>query len=1141
MSFSKLPFDILGQVGPVLSWVESDDGGPLPDTWTSKAQPFQKRENGWLLDQLPTYSVDNVREIVIGTRFRHRRQKIRPAKLPFREERQRPALDPPYDYDLLQAFSRLNQHFLIWNGTEPCIRAGLMEELHELAQRLPSSHIVRHGHARAVAEGVLSIDEALDLPENITLLPSNSFGLRSVVRRGLSEGHLHLTAVTSAEETWADSLLQPLSHTSISGSNPQEHRLLVLNLFAGRILALAVWMSVLDSKADELDDPEKATRARPNRLLRLLDQLYFARTPYTARWAALRLDKGIRDALYGREPDETSDISNLRKELRERLEELDETTRELESIGLGKNLEARIRRQEQQIHTLQQEWDQAETRRQLDITVIARRVPPEYRFLLRWISPTAWRIREIGRSSAVGLPGSLPEDLEYRHRLVHRLHLAAHLRLIQLSTRKKAGESDHRAPEDKRPDRRRHFLHRSLFRYLVCRTHHWQTATQQGQTTGLRHFKQYFDSPQRKKLRGTTELQRAELTFDRLRQWRGLRVLEGRVSPPRRSHDLVPWILAHARPEDRRIEKFGLVVHFIKEPEDEEDPSFSSGIPSPAPRLRWGRRRRRVREEGVRLYRLLRRPTPVTPFVVGIDAANLELATPPEVFAPVFRFLREFPIDLGGDPRQFSPYLGLDASIRALLGKRRLGMTFHVGEDFRHLLSGLRAICEVVEFLAPNPGDRLGHGTALALSPKHWLEQNGYQAVVPKLEWLDTLVWVHHFLGPGDDLVGALAIEDQIQRYSSEIYREAVARHYDPLDLDQGSVWRGPDRRRATKPRRRGLLDWDWSPLTLWDAWRLRQLDPYSIDLPQLLRGKLELRPPRIYTEEERRWQQVQERVMREIRRDVGSRNAYVLLALYWLDPKVRKHGDEIIIVHMKEQRHLWLELCRRVEDRMKTLIHHKELVVEVNPSSNRIIGPMASYDQHHVFHLTLGDDQRLSRSVRVSVNTDNPAVCNTTLAHEHYLIGEVLIRRGVPEAEVVEWLEWLRQNGETYNFARRLKSPEESADMRRLLDWLRGIRKSVREARTRQEKRQAFWSWLRESRLRAHGFDRDRIAKEPEVLERLVSLERRLKETMAQSKLTERLEVLGRWLGDPGGKDLEQRLAELERLVASLSQPDET
>jgi hypothetical protein len=1033
MGLSPLPFDVLGQVGPILAWAEGDSGSRLPPTWTTESVPFKRRERGWLLRELPTYSYDNVEEIVAGTRARHRG--TRPADLPFaREPRCRPSLSPPANYDLLEAFRQLNRYFFIWNGTEPCIRQGRMEELHELAIRLPAGHIVRHGHARVVSEGVLTFDEALALPELVTLLPSNSFGLRSVVRQGLSESHLHLTGVISTEETWADSLLKPLSARAIRGRTQAERRLLVLNLFAGRLLALAVWISLIE--------PDRKLPIKPQRLLDLLDQIYFARSEHQERRASETLEREIRTSIH---PDPDDD-----------------------GPGDGRQRSDRL------INRPPADGDRYD--------------------LLRWMAPTAFHLRDLKRGGP--LPGGSPEGLRERYRFVHQLHLAAHLRLVQLSPKEPlGGPRSEKEEEEKRrpPDRRRHFLHEALFRYLVCRTHFSQSATQQGRTTGLRYFRESYASRQRR-LTGLTDLQYAGLVFDRLRQWRGLRVLEGRVAPPRQPQELVPWILAYARPEDRRIRKFGLVVHFKKEVESREERSFVGHIPPPVPRLRWGRRRRLIRHEGMRLYRLLRRPTPVTPFVVGIDACNLELATPPEVFAPVFRFLRDLPILLSGSRQRYSPYFDLEPNISNLVRKRRLGMTYHVGEDFRHLLSGLRAIYEVVKFLDPNPGDRLGHGTALALHPKDWLEHNGYQAVLPKLEWLDTLVWVHHFLGPGDNLVGELAIEDRIQRRSWQIYSRALGADYDPLGLDSGDS-EPPRAGCGDRRRRRDLLDWNWSPLTLWDAWLLRQLDPYSVSPRKLLAGELELRPCRGFCEEDRRWHSVQERLMREVRQQVGSRNAYLLLALYWMSPKVRKEGRKTVVVDMQKDRAKWLELCVRVEERMKQLIHEMELVVEVNPSANRIIGPMERYDQHHVFHLTLDENRRLARQVRVSVNTDNPAVCNTTLAHEHYLLGEILIGEGVPEAEVVKWLDWLRANGEEYNFVRRLRTPEEDPDMRRLVEWLRRIRPTVREASTRKEKLEAFRRWLRVTRLRGHGFTPEVIDADPGALERLVAVENQLRD----------------------------------------------
>jgi len=396
--------------------------------------------------------------------------------------------------------------------------------------------------------------------------------------------------------------------------------------------------------------------------------------------------------------------------------------------------------------------------------------------------------------------------------------------------------------------------------------------------------------------------------------------------------------------------------------------------------------------------------------------------------------------------RAFHDRFLLDQEIRFLADKKRLGMTYHVGEDFRHILSGLRAIFEVIEFLKPQPGDRLGHGTALALKPEVWAEQCGYQAVVPTLEWLDTLVWVYHVLGPGHDLMGELEIEDAIQRLSWQIY--GTPARGKGKDLDKG--WsKGYEK--------------DWSPLALIDAWRLRQIDPFCLDIAHLPAKRARLVRLRHHGEQYRRWAYVQNKVLREVEQHVGSGDAYRLLCLYWFSPKVRKEGEKIILVDMQEndRRDLWLKLCRDVAEKMKAHVHRRQLVVEVNPSANRIIGPMARLDQHHVFEMTLDKKDRLARRVRVSINTDNPAVCNTTLAHEYYLLGETLMRRGVPEAEVVRWLDWMRRNGEDYSFVRQLPEPDEP-HMARLLEVLNQLPTAVGDVSTAAEKLNTFWTWHR-------------------------------------------------------------------------------
>src|SRR5690606_23184840 len=124
--------------------------------------------------------------------------------------------------------------------------------------------------------------------------------------------------------------------------------------------------------------------------------------------------------------------------------------------------------------------------------------------------------------------------------------------------------------------------------------------------------------------------------------------------------------------------------------------------------------------------------------------------------------------------------------------------------------------------------------------------------------------------------------------------------------------------------------------------------------------------------------------------------------------------------------------------EKVKNLIIEKQLIIETNPSSNRIIGHLNNFADHHVIPLTLDENNVLKQEIRVTVGTDNPGVCNTSLAHEFYLLGEVLAQRGVPEPKVMMWLEWLRCNGEQFSFLDRLPLGND-VHMRKILKELVG------------------------------------------------------------------------------------------------------
>lgn len=105
--------------------------------------------------------------------------------------------------------------------------------------------------------------------------------------------------------------------------------------------------------------------------------------------------------------------------------------------------------------------------------------------------------------------------------------------------------------------------------------------------------------------------------------------------------------------------------------------------------------------------------------VVGIDAAGSELNCRPEVFAPMFRWMKANGIDNN--------------------------MTFHAGEDFFDITDGLRTIYEVIKFMDFGPGSRIGHGLAMGIDPHLYYARRNRTVIAPKQIILDNLVWMLYF------------------------------------------------------------------------------------------------------------------------------------------------------------------------------------------------------------------------------------------------------------------------------------------------------------------------------------------------------------------------------------------------------------
>lgn len=132
-------------------------------------------------------------------------------------------------------------------------------------------------------------------------------------------------------------------------------------------------------------------------------------------------------------------------------------------------------------------------------------------------------------------------------------------------------------------------------------------------------------------------------------------------------------------------------------------------------------------------------------YFVGIDAAGNELYSPAESFSPGFRLFRKRLKEYG----------------------KNIGITFHAGEDFVHLISGIRYIYEVITFLEYEKGDRIGHANALGLNSELWREKLNNTIFMKRGEWLDNLIFFAFKTKTTDK-----EVLENIKKHWNEIYQE---------------------------------------------------------------------------------------------------------------------------------------------------------------------------------------------------------------------------------------------------------------------------------------------------------------------------------------------------------------------------------
>lgn len=392
---------------------------------------------------------------------------------------------------------------------------------------------------------------------------------------------------------------------------------------------------------------------------------------------------------------------------------------------------------------------------------------------------------------------------------------------------------------------------------------------------------------------------------------------------------------------------------------------------------------------------------PVTPFpdstrvdlralLRGIDVAGNENHLPIEVFAPAIRVLRSalFPQHYPIEKRLRQPFV-----------------TLHAGEDFNHILSGIRTIDEAVTFCNYRPGDRIGHGLAIGINPYEWAKRQ-HSSYLPMREHLDNLVWSYQRgleLGHQVSKFQAtlLRIQEKIRLYSRLVYKK----EYSPTELHQAWLLRRncPD----MVNKEHGVLGLETS-LWLPDLDKLRKCT--DLDLTK-----------QISTQEQALWRHYLDET------PASKKEDWVHIQYHPILPVTKGLVDMSTLADSRKDYFTDedLEFYEALQDLMLEKFSQNQWVLEACPTSNLYIGRLESYEEHPIFRWSPPTTEALQAGnnanrfglrrgpVRVCINTDDAGLMPTTLENEHRIIKEIAIAHyKVSDQDATTWIDSIRQTG---------------------------------------------------------------------------------------------------------------------------------
>lgn len=529
---------------------------------------------------------------------------------------------------------------------------------------------------------------------------------------------------------------------------------------------------------------------------------------------------------------------------------------------------------------------------------------------------------------------------------------------------------------------------RVFWQTIRLRCHYYRTVVERPMTGGLQWFIRFYN--RLGCFRDPLYPIFPEASFVTAAGGAPIRSLEVRTHPDHTAVQIAENALTYLRSWQRGIlprsgsgtpPEFGLVLHFVKERHERHassgrdaavpqafgagslaDPtwrdSFDGAPGSYSDYARFSSYFCRQCRPARALAELMAAVPECLWFIRGLDVANDELGVPTWVLAPIMRYL-------------------LDESARHSIRNGAgppLRVTGHVGEDFRHLLEGLRRIYEHVHYVSGTYSGRLGHALALGVDPRSWADATG-SMLMPAEERLWDLVWewrMHTQYRVKPEFASVAppgrieVLVNQVRRLVELIYAENLGVSIERLA--EAHHWL---HRFAVPPFHRRVPINGEADLFITAARNLGASHDGNVN-----------------------WAA-----------DVSR-----ILEHYLTNEKVFHNGQTLVDVRIDGGE---VEALEAIQNAMRYGVAQNGIVVEINPSSNLLIGDLSDLRNHPVLRLSppVPDDSG-PPPIAIAIGSDDPVTFNTHLTREYTVMHETARAAGYSERDVQAWLETIRRTG---------------------------------------------------------------------------------------------------------------------------------